>query len=152
MRPYFRTRNPTPPPSVIPPIPTVPASPNPVASPWAPAATVYSRCGEPGTDPRGAPFDVDVERAQIRQIELDPAVGAAVTGAAVTAAPHGELESGVLRVRDRPDDVVRAAGADDDRRPEVVSAVEHRPGLVVPGIARHDDAAVEAGIELGDGC
>jgi hypothetical protein len=33
VRPYLRTRNPIPPPSVSPPIPTEPVSPNPVARP-----------------------------------------------------------------------------------------------------------------------
>ncbi len=109
------------------------------------------RRGETGADPRGAFLDVDVERSQIRQIELNAAIGAAVAGTAVAAAPNGDLQAGILRERDRPDDVLLAAGPDDGRRAEVVSAVEHRPGLVVPGVARDDDAAVESGVEPGDG-
>ena len=38
--PCLRTRNPTPPPRVIPPIPTDPVSPNPVASPCSPTWAV----------------------------------------------------------------------------------------------------------------
>ena len=45
--PCLRTRKPTPPPSVIPPIPTDAASPNPVARPWAAAASVYSPAVSP---------------------------------------------------------------------------------------------------------
>ena len=40
VRPCLRTRKPTPPPRVIPPIPTEPVSPNPVARPCLPVAVV----------------------------------------------------------------------------------------------------------------
>ena len=40
--PFFRTRKPIPPASVIPPIPTEPVSPRPVARPRSPTALVYS--------------------------------------------------------------------------------------------------------------
>ena len=47
VRPYFRRRKPTPPPSVMPPIPTDPVSPKPTASPWAAAAVVNSPAVRP---------------------------------------------------------------------------------------------------------
>ncbi len=47
MSPCLRTRYPTPPPSVSPPMPTEPVSPKPVARPWAPVAVVYSTAVNP---------------------------------------------------------------------------------------------------------
>ena len=63
VRPCLRTRKPTPPPSVIPPIPTEPVSPNPVARPCAPAAAVYSPAVRPVSAQAVRPLGVDLERA-----------------------------------------------------------------------------------------
>ena len=75
VRPYLRTRNPTPPPSVIPPMPTEPG----VAEPGREAVRarrgrVLAR-GQAGLGPRGAPLDVDVQRLHVREVEHDPSVG-----------------------------------------------------------------------------
>ena len=48
VRPCLRTSQPIPPPSVRPASPTLPVSPNGVASPWAAAAVVYSPAVRPG--------------------------------------------------------------------------------------------------------
>ena len=45
--PYLRARKPIPPPSVMPPMPTEPVSPKPVARPCSPAAFVYSPAVSP---------------------------------------------------------------------------------------------------------
>ena len=97
VRPCLRTRYPTPPPSVIPPIPTEPVSPNPVARPCAPAAAVYLAGGQSRLGPGCASVDVDLQCLHVREVEHDPALGHAVAGDAVAAAADGELQPGLAR-------------------------------------------------------
>ena len=100
MRPCLRTRNPRPPLSVIPPIPTEPASPKPVASPCAPAAAVYALAVRPVSAHAVRRSRVDLQRAQVGEVEHDAAVADAVSRRAVAAAAHGQLEAPLAGVRD----------------------------------------------------
>ena len=115
-RPYLRTSQPIPPPSVSPAMPTEPVSPNGVASPWAAAATVYSRGGQAGLRPGQAPVGVDVETLHRAEVEDDPAVVGAVAGQAVAATADRQLEPGLAGQRDGPRDVGGIGGTDDERR------------------------------------
>ena len=85
---------------MIPPIPTEPVSPNPMARPCSPAAVEYSAAVRPVSAHAVRAVDVDVERLHVAQVEDDAAVGHAVAGAAVAAAADGELEAGLARERD----------------------------------------------------
>ena len=117
--PYFRRRNPIPPPSVMPPMPTEAVSPNPVARPCAPAAFVYSPAVSPASAQADAVVHIDVQRLHRREVEDDPAVGDAESRTAVAAASDGQLAARVARERrprrrppgvDGPDDRPPAAG------------------------------------------
>ena len=71
-----------PPPRVIPPIPTEPVSPNPVDSPWFPAAVVYSPAVSP-VGPGGPLLGIDVQPLHAPEVEHDAPVGDAVRPAAL---------------------------------------------------------------------
>ena len=88
-----------PPASVMPPIPTEPVSPKPVASPCSPAATRVLAGGEARARPGRAPGGVQLERAQRREVDHDAAVGDAVARGAVAAAADRELGPGLAGVR-----------------------------------------------------
>ena len=96
-------------------MPTLPVSPNGVASPCALAAAVYSPAVRPGLGPGEAPLGVDVQALHGAEVEDDAAVARAVAGDAVRAAADRQLEAGVAREEHRPDDVRRAGGPDDQR-------------------------------------
>ena len=98
--PCLRARKPTPPPSVMPPIPTEPASPNPVARPCAAGRDRVLAGGEARLGP-GRASPASISSAACPQVEHDPAVAHAVAGAAVAAAADGELQPVVAR-RARP--------------------------------------------------
>ena len=94
VRPYLRTRYPMPPPSVMPADPDRAG----VAEPGRQAVGAGRGRVLPGGQarlgPRGAPVDVDVQRAHVREVEHDPPLGR-VAGAAVAAAADGELQPGL---------------------------------------------------------
>ena len=69
------------------------------------------------------------------RVEHDPALGDAVAGQAVSAAPDGELRSGLARERDDARDRGGVGGPDDDRRPTVDAAVEDDASFVVCVVA-----------------
>ena len=85
------------------------------------------------------------------QVEHDPALGRAVTGAAVPAAADRELEAGLAGERDTRRDVVRVGDLDDDRRVAVDRAVHDRAGRVVVVVTGPDDPAARGGADLRDG-
>ena len=99
--------------------------------------------GEPGLRPDRAIVEVEVDLLQVGEVEHDPALGDAVSGAAVTPAPDGELETGLAREGDDARDVVRAGDPDDERRTPVDPTPEDGARLVVVGIARRDDATAD---------
>ena len=113
VRPCARTRNPMPPPSVMPPIPTEPVSPNPVATPRSPAIDGVVARRQAGLGPGGPLVGVDLQRGHVAQVEHDPAVDRGVPGAAVPAAADGQLRPGLARVRHDPADVVVVRHAGD---------------------------------------
>ena len=82
-----------PPASVMPPIPTEPVSPKPVASPCSPAAAVYAPAVRPAPAQAVRSGGVQLERAQRREVDHDAAVADAVARGAVAAAADGELGS-----------------------------------------------------------
>ena len=126
VRPCLRTRNPTPPPSVIPPMPTEPVSPKPVARPCSPAAAVYSPAVSP-VPAHAVRASTSISRPHPREVEHDPAFGDAVTRGAVPAAANGELQPGLARERDHARDVVGVRRPDDRRGPPVDRPVEDGP-------------------------
>ena len=135
----------------MPPIPTEPVSPKPMASPWAPTASVTSAAVRPVSAPRRPALDVDVDALHVREVEHDPALADAVAGAAVAAAPDGQLEPGLAREAHDGYDVVDVGDLDDDRRPAIDRAVDDRAGLVIALVAGRDDPAVEVGAQAWDG-
>ena len=133
----------------MPPSPTVPASPNPVARPWAPAAVEYSPAVRPVSAQAVRLRSVDLEAAQGREVEHDPALGGAVAGGAVAAAADGQLGPGLARERDDAGDVGGVGGADDHGRAAVDRAHEDAPRVVVVGVVGRDDPAVDVVGEAG---
>ena len=107
--------------------------------------------GQTRSGPGGPAVDVDLERLQVAQVEDDPAVGRAVAGAAVAAAPDRQLETGLARERDHLGDIVGIGDPDDDRRPVVEATHHHGARLVVVGIPRADDPPGEVSPDVGDG-
>ena len=86
-----------PPASVIPPIPTEPVSPNPVASPWAPTAVVYSPAVNPVWAHAVRPAMSMSSPFIVREVQHDASIGGAVTGEAMAAATDGELQPALAR-------------------------------------------------------
>ena len=66
-----------------------------------------------------------------------------MTGEAVAAAAHRELEAVLAGERDRGRDVVGALGLRDHRGAAVDVAVPERPGVVVTGVARDEQITGE---------
>src|SRR5439155_18116941 len=106
--------------------------------------------GESGLGPCDAVLDVDVQSLHRREIEDDPALGGAVTGGAVAAAAHRELEAATAREADDPPDVGRVRGSDDGGGAAIEAAVEQPARGVVLRIAGRDDAKRLLGEERGD--
>ena len=128
-----------PPLRVMPPSPTEPASPNPVASPCSPAAAVYSPAVRPVPAQAVRPLGVDLEVAQVGEVEHDAVVDHAVAGRAVAAAADGQVGAGLAGERDDAGDVGRVGDPDDHGRPAVDRAEENGARLVVAGVLRCDD-------------
>ena len=106
--------------------------------------------GQARLGPGGPSVDVDVELLHGPQIEHDPALGHAVTGIAVAAAPHRELQPRLAGEPQDARDVLRVGRPDDDRRPPVDVADEDGARPVVRGVARGDHLAVNRAPELRD--
>ncbi len=149
--PCLRTRKPTPPPSVIPPMPTDPVSPKPGGQAVPRRRARVLAGSQTRLGPGGAPLGVDLEPLHVGQVDHDPALGRAVAGHAVAAASHGELQPVLAGVRDRSCDVVGVRDLDDRGRPAVDVAVEDGARLVVVGMAGLDHAALELVGESGGG-
>ena len=116
-----------PPPVVIPPMPTEPVSPKPVASPSSAAAVVYAPVGEPAAGPGGPRRLVDLEAVEVADVEDDAALGRAVRRAAVAAGADREVEPVLAGERDDLPDVVGVGDPHDQRRAGVDAAEHDRP-------------------------
>ena len=138
-----------PPPSVIPPMPTEPVSPKPVARPCSPAAVVYSPAVSPVSAQAVRPSTSMSSARMSRQVEHHPALGYAVARGAVTAAADGQLQPALAGERDRVRHVVGVGRAHDQRGTAVDRAEEDRARLVVVGVVRADHAALEFVGKLG---
>ena len=145
VRPCLRTRKPTPPPSVIPPTPTEPVSPNGTARSWAASAVGDLAGGQAGLRPREALLGVDGQVLHVGEVEDNPAVGGAVPGAAVPPAAHRQLHPGLAREVDDAGNLAGVASPDDHGGTQVVPAVEHLAGLVIVGVVGGDHAATHVG-------
>ena len=88
---------------------------------------------------------VDVEGAQVAQVEQQRTVGAAVAGQAVAAAPDGERDVVLTREAHRCGDVPCVGGPDDRQGLGVVAQVPRTACLVPGGEAGQHDVAVESG-------
>jgi hypothetical protein len=110
-------------------------------------------CGETRLGPRRATAHVDLDGLHVSQVEDDASVDRAVAGAAVTAAAHGQWETGLPGQRDGPCDVTVDGRAHDHSRPGVEAARDDLSCLVVAVIARAEHATLELGAEIrqGDG-
>ena len=149
VRPCLRTRNPMPPPRVIPPSPTEPVSPKPVARPWTAVGRRVLGGGQPGVGPGGPSVDVDLEFLHVAQVEHDPVVDDGMAGEAVAAAADGEGEARDARERDHVRDVVGAGRPHDDQRSAIDPTGHDRPGRVVLGAVRPDQRAAEGCLQVG---
>ena len=139
---------------MIPPIPTEPVSPKPIARPCSAAAVVTSAGGQAGLGPGRPGLGVDVETLHVAEVEHDPAVGRAVALRAVAAGPDREIQPGLARQGDDLLDVVDARDADDDGRAAIdMPRLDLALGVVVVVVGSDDlagDAAAEPReIELG---
>src|SRR5262249_20071146 len=106
--------------------------------------------GQPRLRPDDACVCVDLDRVQTREVEHDAAVGDAVPGRAVAAAPNGELQARLARESNDVRDLVGVDRADDGRRPAVEGREEDLAGLFVVGVVRSDDGPGDAGPEPGE--
>ena len=122
-----------------------------MASPWAPTASVTSAAVRPVSPHAVRPSTSMSMPFMSRQVEHDPALADAVAGAAVPAAADRQFEAGLAREAHDGDDIVDVGDLDDDRRPAVDRAVDHRAGLVVALVAGRDDPALEVGAQARDG-
>ena len=82
----------------MPPIPTEPVSPKPVARPCSTVAAEYSPAVRPVSAQAVRFAGVDLEALHVAEIDDDAAVDRAVAGRAVAAAPNGQLDA-VLAAR-----------------------------------------------------
>jgi hypothetical protein len=89
------------------------------------------------------PLRVDLDRVEPGEVEQDAALGGTVARDRVAAASDRELGAGLARERDRPDDVVLARRADDDRRATVHGGVDDLAGGVVAVVVGQQDGSVE---------
>ncbi len=101
--------------------------------------------GQAGPGPGGALLGVDLEAAEVGEVEHDAALGDAVAGGAVAAAADGQLGAGPAGEPDDVGDVVRVGGAGDDGRPAVDAGHEDGARLVVAGVLRRDGGALDGG-------
>ena len=140
-----------PPASVMPPIPTEPVSPKPVASPCSPAATVYAPAVRPAPAQAVRPAaSSSNERSAERSITMPPSQTPWPAGLwpplrTASSAPVSRA------CGDDPGDVVGARDAGDERGAAVDVRGEDRPRLVVGGVLRGEDLALEVWGQLGSG-
>jgi hypothetical protein len=95
-------------------------------------------------------LDVDLDVAQLREVDDHRAVADRVPGDAVPAAAHGDGKLVLAREADGLDHVGRPGDADDERRPAVDHAVPDAARLVVPGVAGPDHQPVDPCFPHGD--
>ena len=107
--------------------------------------------GEARARPDRAPGGIELERAQRREVDHDAAVADAVARGAVAAAADRELGSGLAGVGDDAGDVVGARDAGDERGAAVDVRGEDGPRLVVGGVLRGEDPALEVWGQPGSG-
>src|SRR5690606_7952415 len=131
-----------PPPSVIPPMPTDAVSPNPVASPCALAATVYSPAVSPASAHAVLPAaSISSRFCAERSSTIPPSIDHTVARHAVAAAAHGQRNTRLARHLDDARDVCRVHRPRDRGRPAVVTVVVERARGVVLRVAGRDHLA-----------
>src|SRR5690606_28632039 len=89
--------------------------------------------GEAGADPGALLGEVDVDAAQLAQIDDEGAVATAVAGKAVAAGSHRDLDVVAYREVDGGRDVAGIGGANDGQRRALVGRV---PDLGGRGVRR----------------
>ncbi len=140
----------SPPPSVMPPMPTEAVSPKPVARPCSPAAFVYSPAVSP-VSAHAVRSSASMSSAFIAERSRTiPPSETPNARPAVAAAPDGQLDARVARERHDGRDLRGVDGPNDDRRPPVDVAGEHRPRVVVAAVLGGDHLAAEILAELRD--
>ena len=120
---------------MIPPIPTDPVSPNPIASPCSPTAFETSEAVRPGSAQAVfATGSTSIARSFRRSRTIPPSVEP-VARAAVAAAPDRELGAGLARDRQDAADVLHPGDLDDHRGVDVDPAHDDGPRRFVASIA-----------------
>src|SRR5690606_22909654 len=96
----------------------------------------------PRLDPCRAPFDVDVERLHVREVEHDAAVGDTVPGQTMASTAHSQFKAAFTGELHHTDHFQRIDGAGDDGRPAVEVTYKHGAPLVISRVARREDTLV----------
>ncbi len=91
-----------------------------------------------GFGPCGPSFDVDLEPLHIPQVQDHASVRAAVAGATVPTAAHGELRAGFSRHADDLSDVGRVGHAHDGGGAQVELARDDEASFAIVGILWRD--------------
>ena len=140
-----------PPPSVRPEMPTLPVSPNGVASPWARGRDRVLAGGQAGLRPGEATLGVDVQALHAAQVEDDPALARAVAGQAVRCRRGPRARGPASRAKStvRATSAALAAWTISAGRRSNVRVVDEA-GDVVALVLGPDDGAGEPGGEAGD--
>src|SRR4029077_7653163 len=86
---------------------------------------------------------IDRDIAHVPEVDDEPALADPKAYRAVAAASHGELEPVFPSECDGQDDIAGIYRADDQGWVTIESSDEHRPGVVILGIARLDDASFD---------
>jgi hypothetical protein len=94
-------------------------------------------------DAHGARLRIDLDVAQQREVDHDAVVARPQPGAVVPAAADGERQVVLARESDGPGHVLGPGAARDQRRPLVDHRVVDLAGLVVVGVLRADQPALE---------
>ena len=124
-------------------MPVLEIAPPVTASPCAPVAAFSSFQVTPPPAVTRPAVGIDRDRLHLGQVDHHAAVGDGAAGDVVPAAADRDVEPGVARQRERGDDVVRGAAADDQRRAPVDQPVVDRARLVVARVLRPEDAVAE---------
>ncbi len=113
--------------------------------PTAPEGWRWYNIGHPGAN-RPA-VGVDVDAFQQRQVDQQSVVAGALAGDAVTAAANRDGEAGVSGEPDRRCHIGCIDWAYDDRRPLVDHGVPDLASLVVAGVGRREEVALDRALQ-----
>jgi hypothetical protein len=104
----------------------------------------------PAAGAHDAPFGIDLDLAQLRQVDHDRAVADRVPRDLVAAAANGDRKLVLAREAHGLDHVRRSGDAHHERRPAVDHAVPDAPCLVVALVGGPDHEPVEPRLERAD--